>query len=124
MENETETTGENKKENKNKKQVELFTFFEVYTLVLFNGIFLVYGLIFWFCCHTYLTKNLKSCPWLGLFEVFTGLWLSAPTFCIKGYDYVKHFVPVLVLLVINTGCLKKFLKSGEHYIVDFQFNPC
>ena len=41
-----------------------------------------------------------------LFEVFTGLWLSTPTFCIEDYDYVKHFVRVLVLLVINTGCLK------------------
>ena len=26
--------------------------------------------------------------------------------CIKGYDYVKRFVHVLVLLVINTGCPK------------------
>ena len=26
--------------------------------------FLVYGSIFWFYCHTYLTKNLRSCPWL------------------------------------------------------------
>ena len=59
-----------------------------------------------------------------LFEVFTGLWLSTPTFCIKGYDYVKYFVRVLVLLVINTECLKKFLKNGEHYIVGFQFNLC
>ena len=37
--------------------------------------------------------------------------------CIKSYDYVKHFVRVLVLLVINTGCLKKFLKNGEHYVL-------
>ena len=61
-----------------------------------------------------------------LFDVFTGLWLSTPTFCIKGYDYVKRFVRVLVLLVINTGfpknCQKK--KNREHYIVDFQFNLC
>ena len=56
-----------------------------------------------------------------LFEVFTGLWLSTPTFCIKDYDYVEHLVLVLVLLVINTGCLKKLLKNGEHHIVDFQF---
>ena len=54
-----------------------------------------------------------------LFEVFTGLWLSTPTFCIKDYDYVKRFVRVLVLLVINTGCLKKLLKN-----VDFQFKLC
>ena len=43
-----------------------------------------------------------------IFEVVAGFWLSTPTFCIKGYDYVKHFVRVLVLLVINTGCLKNF----------------
>ena len=51
-----------------------------------------------------------------LFEVFTGLLLSTPTFCIKSYDYAKHFVRVLVLLVINTGYLKKFLKYGDHYL--------
>ena len=33
--------------------------------------------------------------------------------CIKGYDYVKRFVRVLVLLVINTGCPKKMLKMGK-----------
>ena len=31
-------------------------------------------------------------------------------FCTKGYDYVKRFVRVLVLVVINTGCPKKLLK--------------
>ena len=45
-----------------------------------------------------------------IFEVFTGLWLSTPAFCIKDYDYVKRFVRVLVLLVINTACPKKLLK--------------
>ena len=30
---------------------------------------------------------------------------------IKSYDYVKHFVRVLVLLVVSTGCLQKFLKK-------------
>ena len=34
-------------------------------------------------------------------------------FCTKGYDYVERFVRVLVLLVINTGCLKKLLKMGN-----------
>ena len=34
-------------------------------------------------------------------------------FCTKGYDYVKGFVRVLVLLIINTGCPKKFLKMGN-----------
>ena len=34
-------------------------------------------------------------------------------FCTKGYDYVKRFVRVLVLLVIDTGCPKKLLKMGN-----------
>ena len=34
-------------------------------------------------------------------------------FCTKGYDYVKRFVCVLVLLVINTECPKKLLKMGN-----------
>ena len=35
-----------------------------------------------------------------------------------------RFVNVSVLLVINTGCLKKLLKNGENHIVDFQFKLC
>ena len=31
----------------------------------------------------------------------------------KGYVHVKRFVPVLVLVVINTGCPKKLLKVGN-----------
>ena len=58
-------------------------------------------------------RKSEELPLACLFEVFTGLWLSTPTFCIKSYDYVKHFVRVLVLLVINTGCLKKFIKNGN-----------
>ena len=34
-------------------------------------------------------------------------------FRIKGYDYVKCFVRVLVLVVINKGCPKKLLKMGN-----------
>ena len=64
-------------------------------------------------------KKSKELSLACLFEVFTGLRLSTPTFCIKGYHYVKDFVHVLVLLVINTGCLEKLLKNGKHYIVDF-----
>ena len=80
----------------------------------------------WFFCSavTHTLKKSEELPLACLHEVFTGLWLSTSTFCIKGYDYVKNFVRVLVLLVINTGCLEKFLKTGEHYIVDFQFNLC
>ena len=29
------------------------------------------------------------------------------------HDYVEHFVRVLVILVINTGCLKNFKKMGN-----------
>ena len=47
------------------KEVEFLTFFEVYTVRVFSmEFFLVYGSVFWFCCNTYLTKNLRSCPWL------------------------------------------------------------
>ena len=74
--------------------------------------------------HT-LQKKSEEFPLACLFEVFTGSWLSTPTSCIKNYDYVKHFVRVLVLLVINTGYLKKFLKLGNTtLIVDFHFNLC
>ena len=52
--------------------------------------------------HTYTLQKSEELPLVSLFEVFTGLWLSTPTFCIKSYDYVKNFVCVLVLLVINT----------------------
>ena len=68
---------------------------------------------------TYALQKSEELPLACLFEVFTGLWLSTPTFCIRDYDYVKRFVRVLVLLVINTGCLKKLLKN-----VDFQFKLC
>ena len=75
--------------------------------------FLNYGSIFWFYYHTHLTKVWGVASGLIIFEVFTGLWLSTPTFCIKGYDYVKHFVHVLVLLLINTGCPKSCKKMGN-----------
>ena len=55
-------------------------------------------------------KKSQELPLACLFEVFIGLWLSTPTFCIKSYDHIKNFVCVLVLLVINRGCLKKFPK--------------
>ena len=69
-------------------------------------------------------KKSEELPLPCLFEVFTGLWLSTTTFCVKSHDYVEHFVRVLVILVINTRCLKKFPKNGEHYVVGFQFNLC
>ena len=115
VENESETskklrgsifTGENKK-----KTSRIFDLFRVYLFSQWNfpssmGQF--FGSVV-----TYTSQKSEEFPMACLFEVFTGLWLSTPTFCIKGYDYVERFVRVLVLLVINTGCLKKLLKMGN-----------
>ena len=75
--------------------------------------FLVYGSIFWFCYHAYVTKNLRSCPWIVYIWSFHWVMVIYTYFCTKGYDYVKRFVRVLVLLVINTGCPKNLLKMGN-----------
>ena len=85
-----------------KKQVEFLTFsrftcfrkrtFRVNSLVL--------------PAHIPYKKSEEFAPGLFIFEVFTGLRLSTPIFCMKGNDYEKHFVRVFVLLVINTGCPK------------------
>ena len=83
----------------------------------FNGIFPGVWVNFSVLLSHIPYKKSEELPLACLFEVFTWLWLSTPTFCIKSYDYVKHFVHVLVLLVINTGCLKRFLKIVEHYVV-------
>ena len=49
---------------------DLFRGLRVFSIAFF----LVFGSIFWFCYHTYLTKHLRSCHWLVyIFEVFTGL---------------------------------------------------
>ena len=37
---------------------------------------------------TYTLQKSEELPLACLFEVFTGLWLSTSTFCIKDYDYV------------------------------------
>ena len=105
-----------------KKQEEFLTIFEVYVFSQWNfpsSIGQYFG-----SSVTYSLQKSEELPLACLFEVFTGLWLSTHTFCIKDYDYVKRFVRVLVLLVINTGCLIKLLKNGEHHIVDFQFKLC
>ena len=107
---------------KTKKTSRIFDDFR--GLYVFSTEFcLVYQSIFGFAV-TYTLQKSEELPLACLFEVFTGLWLSTPTFCIKDYDSVKRFVRVSVLLVINTGCLKKLLKNGEHHIVDFQFKLC
>ena len=74
--------------------------------------FLVYGSIIWFLLSHIPYKNLRSCPWL-IFEVFTGLWLSTPTFVQKVVIMLNVLSVVLVLLVINTGCPKNLLKMGN-----------
>ena len=84
----------------------LYVFFEL----SFSGLWVIFLVLL---SHIPYKKS-EELPLACLFEVFTGLWLSSPTFCIEGYDYFKHFVRVLVLLVIDTGCLEKFLKEWEH----------
>ena len=77
-------TGENKKKNKKKKTSRIFDLFR--GLRVFSiEFFLVYGSIFWFYCHTYLTKKSEELSLACLFEVFTGLCLSTPTFCINSH---------------------------------------
>ena len=58
--------------------------------------------------------NFESCPGTGSSTRAGVLWKMK----------VRFFVLVLVLLVINTGCPKKLLKNGEHYIVGLQFKLC
>ena len=56
---------------------------------------------FFYSAVTYSLQKSEELPLACLFEVFTRLWLSTPTFCIKDSDYVKRFVRSLVLLVMN-----------------------
>ena len=100
-------TGENEKQTNKKKQVEFLTFFEGYTVRVFiNGIFPGLWVNFLVLLSHIPYKKSEELP--GLFEVSTGLWLSTSTFCIKGYAMLKHFVRVLVLLVIIQGVSKNF----------------
>ena len=95
-----------------RKQVEPFYLFRgLHCTCFFNEIFPGLLVNFFILLSHIPHKKSEELPLDCLFEVFNGLWLSTPTFCIKDYDYVKHFVRVLVLLVINTECLKKFLKK-------------
>ena len=98
--------------SENKKKVEFFTFFEVFTVLYmyFSWKFPDLWVNFLVLLSHIPYKKSEELSLACLFEVFTGLWLSTPTFCIKGYDYVKHFVHVLVSSMINTWCLKKISK--------------
>ena len=76
--------GENKSETSKNSVDQIFTgenkkaeFLEVRCFL--SGIFPGLWVNFWFCYHTYLTKNLG----LFIFEVFTGLRLYSPTFVQK-----------------------------------------
>ena len=122
VENESETsessvdqifTGENKKKLN-------FLPFSGFTCFI-NGIFPGLWVNYWFCYHTYLAKNLRCCPWLVYIWSFHWVMVIHTYFCTKGYDYVKLFICVLVLLVINTGCPKNLLKMGNTALSDFQF---
>ena len=88
-----------------KKRVEFLTIFEVYMFSQWDFASSIGQ--FFGCAVTYTLQESEELPLACLSEVFTRLWLSTPTFCIKDYDYVERFVRVLVLLVINTGCLQK-----------------
>ena len=105
-------------ENK-KKQVEFFTIFEVYVFSQWNFASSIGQ--FFSSAVTYTLQKSEELPLACLFEVFTGLWLSTPTFCIKDYDYLKRFVRVLVLLVIDTGCLKN-KKMGNTTLLIYSSN--
>ena len=67
-------TGENKK--KTSRIFYLFRSLRVFSIEFF----LVYGSIFWFYCHTYLTKNLKSFPWLVYLKFPLGYGYPHPLF--------------------------------------------
>ena len=74
-------TGEN---NKNKKTSRIFYLFR--GLRVFSiDVFLVYGSLLVALSHIPYKKS-EELSLACLFEVFTGLWLSAPTFCMKSYD--------------------------------------
>ena len=49
-------------------------------------------------------KKSEELPLACLFEVSTGLWLSTPTFCIKGYDYVETFCPCIDFIGVSKNC--------------------
>ena len=55
--------------------------------VLSMEFFVVYGSIIWFCYHTYLTKNLRSRPWLVYIWSFHSVMVIHTYFCTKGCDY-------------------------------------
>ena len=93
----------------NKKSRMFYLFRDLHCTCFFNGIFLGLWVNFLVLLSHIPYKKSEELSLACLFEVFSGLWLSSPTFCVKGYDYVKHFVHVLVLLVINTGGGGRFL---------------
>ena len=110
-------TGENKNKTK-EKQVEFLTFFEVYVFSQWNFSWSIGQFLVLLSHIPYMAlQKFEELPLACLFEVFTGLWLSTSTFCMKGYDYVKRFVRVSVLSVINTGCLKKLPNKNTTLLI-------
>ena len=77
-----------KKTQKTNRIVDLFR--GLHGTCFFNGTFPVSCLwvSFWFCCHTYLTKNLRSCPWLVYFKFSLGY----------GYPHLLFAWKVMIML--------------------------
>ena len=65
---------------KTKKQEECLTFFEVYCMCFFNRIFPGLWVKFLVLLSHIPYKKSEELSLACLFEVFTGLWLSTPTF--------------------------------------------
>ena len=85
-------TGENTKTKKKTSRIfDLFARFICFFNIIFPGLWVNFLVLL-----SHIPKS-EELPLACLFKVFTGLWLLALTFCIKTYDYVKHFVRVLVL---------------------------
>ena len=97
-------TGENKKQAK-------FLPFLVYVFSRWN---LSWSMgQFFGSAITHALKKSDELPLACLYWKFSLGYGYPSYFCTKGYDYVKPFVFVLILLVINTEFPKRLLKMGK-----------
>ena len=65
-------------------------------------------------------KILGVASGLLIFDVFTGLWLSTPTF-VQKVMIMSNVLSVYWFISDKYRVSQKLLKMGEHCIVDFQF---